>query len=77
MWTAAYIGHLDIVKYLADKVFAANPMDSRLKFTILSLNPTTQGADVNTPNDGDSPLFMAAQNGHLEVVKYLVEKVFQ
>ena len=44
LWTAADNGHLDIVKYLADKVFAANRMDSRLKFTILSLNPTTPGS---------------------------------
>ncbi|TPX30503.1 hypothetical protein SmJEL517_g05946 [Synchytrium microbalum] len=34
-----------------------------------------QGANVNTPDDrGQTPLFVAAEGGHIELVRYLVEK---
>lgn len=32
----------------------------------------SNGADVNEPSYGDTPLFMSSKNGHLEVVTYLI-----
>jgi ankyrin repeat protein len=75
-------GHLDVVKYLIDKV-DVNKVDAGIYPALHAASWSghleiveyliEHGADVNLPSyAGCTPLYRAAEKGHLKVVKYLV-----
>ena len=79
---ASYKGYLEIVKYLVEKGADVNMKNGRFGNTALigvsNLEVVkyliSKGADVNAKNnDGSTALMIASREGHLEVVKVLVE----
>lgn len=78
--SAAFNGHLDIVKYCVEEKRIAINVEYNFTVEYASVNgfldmvkyAVEKGADIHTGND--MPLRKAAIQGHLPVVKYLVEQ---
>jgi ankyrin repeat protein len=84
VFMAAQMGHVDVIKYLAEHGADLNtPMhDGRTPVYIAAQMGHVEviktlvghGADLNTPDeDGITPVYVAANHGHLDVVKTLVK----
>jgi ankyrin repeat protein len=68
--TAAKNGHAKVVEYLLDRDSRKNPANRKALFL-----PPLQGSKKHDTNDnGEFPLYLAARNGHNEVVKKLLAR---
>ncbi|EQC25948.1 TKL protein kinase [Saprolegnia diclina VS20] len=74
LFPAATLGHAAIAQrpVLADADVDQTPLASLPSTTFLSLPHTERDWTASAHDDGPTPLFVAAQNGHLDVVEVLV-----